>query len=112
MAGEVRTHDIFIPNQPRPLTMGLAISGGLSQTVNEAEEQTLVHQLVAHPAIERLREPVLRRLAWRDVMPGDALPRQDRRGGELRASAASQYNLACPASSTMAHFAQIAFRRG
>jgi hypothetical protein len=61
------------------------IRSGLSQRVIEAE---------AHPAIERLREPVLRRLAWRDVMPGDALvlgPRQDGRGGELRASAASQY---------------------
>jgi hypothetical protein len=94
MAGKIRTHDIFIPNDPRPLTMVDVghIWSGLSQTVIEAEEQALVQQLVAHPAIERLREPVLRRLAWRDVIPGDALPRQDGRGGELRASAASQYN--------------------
>jgi hypothetical protein len=96
MAGEIRTHELFVPNEARPLTMVDVghIRSGLSQRVVEAEEQALVQQLVAHPAIERLREPVLRRLAWRDVMPGDPLvlgPRQDGRGGERRASAASQY---------------------
>jgi type III restriction enzyme len=37
----------------------------------DAEEQGLVQERVAHPDIERLADPVLHRLAWRDEMPGD-----------------------------------------
>jgi hypothetical protein len=39
--------------------------------VIKAEEQTFIQQLIAHAAVERSHEAILRRLAWRDVMPGD-----------------------------------------
>lgn len=38
----------------------------------DGEEQRLVEQLVAHATVEAFDEPVLRRLARRDVMPLDA----------------------------------------
>src|SRR5690348_7437718 len=41
--------------------------GQLLAGVVEAEEQALVQQLVAHPAVERLDEPVLCRVTRRDV---------------------------------------------
>jgi hypothetical protein len=35
------------------------------------DEDRLIEQFVAHSAIERLADPVLHRLAWRDEMPDD-----------------------------------------
>lgn len=51
-------------------------------------EHTLVETLVAQAAVEALDEAILRRLAGRDVVPGDAvllLPAQHRIRGEIAA---------------------------
>jgi hypothetical protein len=55
--------------RPAGIVVG-SLGGKLLAGVIEAEEQALVQQLVAHSAVERLDEPVLRRLTGRDVMPG------------------------------------------
>jgi hypothetical protein len=50
--------------------------------------KSLIQQLVTQFAVEALDEGVLRRLAWRDVMPSDLgllSPSQDRHAGQLRA---------------------------
>lgn len=39
----------------------------------EAEEQALVQELIAHPAVEALDITVLHRLSGRDVVPLDAM---------------------------------------
>ena len=39
--------------------------------VIETEEQALIEQLVAHPALEAFAKAILHRLAGRDEMPGD-----------------------------------------
>ncbi len=60
----------------------------------QAEEQALVQQLVAHPAVEGFHEAVLGGLARRDVVPGDAVilgPSQDGGGGELCAVVADDH---------------------
>lgn len=51
-------------------------------------EQVLVEALVPQPAVERLHEPILRRLSGCDVVPLDPglfHPFQDRMTGQLRA---------------------------
>ena len=56
--------------------------------VIEIDEQGLVEELVAHPAVEALDEAVLHRLAGRDVVPIDLVidcPAKDRVRGELGA---------------------------
>jgi hypothetical protein len=37
--------------------------------MSERDEQGLIQQLISEPAVEALDEGVLRRFAWRDVMP-------------------------------------------
>lgn len=57
-----------------------------SPSVSEAREHFLVQELVTEPAVERLDEGVLRRLAGRDVMPGNAavvLPLEDGSAGQF-----------------------------
>ncbi len=52
----------------------------------DREKQCLVEKLVAHATVEALDEPVLRRLARRDIVPlhaGVARPRQHRVRGQL-----------------------------
>src|SRR3546814_1465843 len=56
--------------------------------MRQAEEQRLVQQFIAHPAVEALAEAVLHRLARRDVMPFYAhlpAPCQHRIAGQLGA---------------------------
>ena len=53
--------------------------------VAEAEEQALVQQLVAHPAVEGFGIAILHRLARCDLVPFDAMilrPGEDRVRGE------------------------------
>ena len=52
--------------------------------VVEAEEQTLVQQLVAHPAVEAFHEAVLGWVARRDVVPDDVVIRGPRPRSRLR----------------------------
>lgn len=55
--------------------------------VDRAAEHGFVQQLVAHPAVERLDEAILHRLARRDVVPFDVLrltPVKDRIRGQFR----------------------------
>jgi hypothetical protein len=62
--------------------------GELVACIVEAEEQRLVQELVAHPAVEALDEGVLDRLARRDEVPVDGVvlaPSQHGVAGELGA---------------------------
>src|SRR5437868_4844634 len=61
--------------------------------VGQAPEHGLVQELISEPAVERLHEAVLHRLARRDVMPGNSsllLPAQERHRRELSAIVADQ----------------------
>ena len=79
----------------RPLGIVVVSPAGEDRAgLTDRKEQRLVEQLVAHATIKTLDEPVLRRLARRDVMPLDADiagPGEHRVRGELGAVIADDH---------------------
>lgn len=55
----------------RLLVIVVHLGGDLDSGMRQAEEQRLVQEFIAHPAVEAFAEAVLHRPAGRDIMPLD-----------------------------------------
>jgi len=80
--------------RPCRVVVGDTVADELAGVI-EIEEQALVEELVAHPAVEALDEAVLHRFARRDGVPFDLMirgPAEDGVRGELGAVVADDHS--------------------